>query len=123
MPEVSGFLASACPVARYIDDVIHWLVQFSLVLFLFSPPSPPPPPPHLSLGFVLVVDVFKCDGGAGSFPFVWGLMAELHCCSSQGGIISSYGLAANSGSPWILQAPNLHFSDAAVNQWIVLSTF
>ena len=55
MPEVSGFLASACPVARYIDDVIHWLVQFSLVLFLFSPP---PHPPHLSLGFVLVVAVF-----------------------------------------------------------------
>ena len=124
MPEVSGFLASACPVARYIDDVIHWLVQFSLVLFLFSPP------PHLSLGFVLVVAVFfsplmflSVTGGAGSFPFVWGLMAELHYCASQGGIISSYGLAANSGSPWILQAPNLHFSDAVVNQWIVLSTF
>ena len=50
-------------------------------------------------------------------------MAELHCCASHGGIISIYGLAANSGSPWILQAPNLHFSDAVVNQWIVLSTF
>ena len=25
------------------------------------------------------------------------------------------GLAANSGSPWILQAPNLHFRDAVVN--------
>ena len=54
--------------------------------------------------------------GACSFPFVWGLMAGLRCCASHGGIISIYGLAANSGSPWILQAPNLHFSDAVVNK-------
>ena len=140
MPEVSGLLACACPVARYIDHVIHWRVQFSLVLFFFFSahevlppifsPSPPPPRHHLCLGFVLVVAVFFFSPlmffsvtGACSFPFEWGLMAELHCCASHGGIISIYGLAANSGRPWILQAPNLHFSDAAVNQWIVLSTF
>ena len=42
-------------------------------------------------------------------------MAGLRCCASHGGIISIQGLAANSGSPWILQATNLHFSDAIVN--------
>ena len=36
-------------------------------------------------------------------------------CASHGGIISIEGLAANSRSPWILQAPNLHFGDAVVN--------
>ena len=99
---------------------------FPRVVFIFSPSPPAPPLPRLCsccCCFFFSTDVFKCDGGAGSFPFVWGFMAELHCCASQGGIISSYGLAANSGSPWILQAPNLHFSDAVVNQWIVLSTF
>ena len=39
-------------------------------------------------------------------------MAGLCCCASHGGIISIQGLAASSGSPWILQAPNLHFSVA-----------
>ena len=99
--------------------------SFPSCCFYFLPP-PPPPLPRLCSCCCRVffsTDVFKCDGGAGSFPFVWGLMAELHCCASQGGIISIYGLAANSGSPWILQAPNLHFSDAVVNQSIVLSTF
>ena len=41
-------------------------------------------------------------------------MAGLHCCVTHGGIISIYGLAAKSGSPWILQAPDLHFSDHEV---------
>ena len=27
MPEVSSLLVCACPVARYIDHVIHWRVQ------------------------------------------------------------------------------------------------
>lgn len=44
---------------------------------------------------------------AGSYPFVLGLMAGLRCCASHGRIISIKGLAVNSGSPWILQAPNL----------------
>ena len=42
-------------------------------------------------------------------------MAGLRCCASHGGIISIEGLAANSRSPWILQAPNLHFGDVVVN--------
>ena len=54
----------------------------------------------------------------GPFGLVWGLMAGLRCCASHGSIISIQGLAANSGSPWILQAPNLHFSDAVVNAQI-----
>ena len=85
------------------------------VFFFFSAHEVLPP--------ILFIFMFFSVTGACSFPFEWGLMAELHCCASHGGIISIYGLAANSGSPWILQAPNLHFSDAAVNQWIVLSTF
>ena len=44
-----------------------------------------------------------------------GLMAELRCCASLGGIISIEGLAAKSGSPWILKVPNLHFSSAVVD--------
>ena len=59
--------------------------------------------------------------GACSFPFVWGLMAGLCCCASHGGIISTKGLAANGESPWISQAPNLHFSDAVVNIYSSLS--
>ena len=51
---------------------------------------------------------------AGPFSLVWGLMAGSCCCASHRGIISILGLAANSGSPWIFQAPNLHFSDAVV---------
>ena len=54
-------------------------------------------------------DVFSVMGAC-SFPFLWGLMAGLCCCTSHGSIISIQGLAASSGSPWILQAPNLHFS-------------
>ena len=44
-------------------------------------------------------------------------MTGLHCCASHGGKLfqSTKGLATNSGSPWILQAPNLHFRDAVVN--------
>ena len=88
----------------------------------FQPFSLSPTPFH-SLGFVVVVVffvfffpplVFSSVTGACSFPFVWGLMAGLRCYASHGGIISILGLAVNSGSPWILQAPNLHFSDAAV---------
>ena len=45
-----------------------------------------------------------------------GLMAGLCCCASLGGILfQSRGLAAKSGSPWILKAPNLHFSSGVVN--------
>ena len=32
MPVVSGFLACAYPVARYIDHVIHWRAQFFFML-------------------------------------------------------------------------------------------
>ena len=100
----------------------YWFFQLMRFFQPFSSPL-------LSLGFVVFVSVFFSPlmflsvTGDCSFPFEWGLMARLHCCASHGGIISIYGLAANSGSPWILQAPNLHFSDAVVNQWIVLSTF
>ena len=59
--------------------------------------------------------------GVCSFPFVWGLMAGLPCSASHRGIISICGLAANSGSPYILQPPNLHLnSDAVVNGEITL---
>ena len=54
----------------------------------------------------------------GPVGLMWGLMAGLRCCASHGGIISIEGLVANSGSPWILHAPNLHFSDVVVNTQI-----
>ena len=37
MPEVSGVLTCACQVARYIDHVIHWRIQFSFMLGFFCP--------------------------------------------------------------------------------------
>ena len=77
-----------------------------------QPFSPPPPSPRLCWFFSTVV--FSVTGSC-SFLFVWGLMAGLRCCVSHGGITSTKVLAANSGSPWILQAPNPHFSDAVVN--------
>ena len=83
MAEVSGLLASTCPVARYINHVIHWRIQFSTMLSFFSQwgsfchfLSP-----LLSLGIVFVVVsfflhwCFSSGTGACSFPFVWGLMA------------------------------------------------
>ena len=108
--------------------LIHWCVQLSFVLgfsaheVLSAIFSLPHPLPLLRLCccccrffvFVFPPLVFSSVTGACSFPFVWGLMAGLRCYASHGGIISILGLAANSGSPWILQAPNLHFSDAAV---------
>ena len=36
MPVVSGLLARAYPVARYIDHVIHWRAQFSFMLGFFN---------------------------------------------------------------------------------------
>ena len=62
-------------------------------------------------------------GGPVPFLLCGGSWLSCIVVPAKGGIISSYGLAANSGSPWILQALNLHFSDAVVNQWIVLATF
>ena len=76
-------LACLCPVAGYIDHVMHWHVQLSFVLGSFShflPPSPLPPP---RLCCFFLHWCFFC-----SFPLVWGLMAGLHCCTSHGGIIS-----------------------------------
>ena len=59
-------LACACPVAGYIDHVIHWRVQFSFVLgsfnhFLLSPP----PLPNLCCFFstdVFGVAIFQSRG-------------------------------------------------------------
>ena len=74
---------------------------------------PSRPPPRL-VGF-FSTDVFQCDGclllsfGVGAHGWVallcqpWGHYFNLGA-----------ELAANSGSPWILQASNLHFSDAVV---------
>ena len=56
------------------------------------------------------VDQQSADSFLGELFFIFS-----HCCASHWGIISIYELAANSGSPWILQAPNLHFRDAVVN--------
>ena len=100
-------MASACPVAGYINHVMHWRVQFSFVLGSVSHFLPLPPPPRLCWFFS--TDVFSVTGAC-SFPFPWGLMVGLRCCASHGGIISISGLAASSGSPWILQAPNLHLA-------------
>ena len=98
MPEVSGLLACACPVACYIDHVIHWRVHFSFVL-VFSAHEVLSaiffPLPLLRLFLVVIVAVFffsplvlSSVTAACFFPFVWGLMAGLHCCASHGGIIS-----------------------------------
>ena len=95
------------------------------MLFFFQPMRffLPFSSPFLSLGFFLLVLklfsffstlVLSSVTAAGSYPFVLGLMTGLRCCASHGRIISIKGLAVNSGSPWILQAPNLHFSDAVV---------
>ena len=54
----------------------------------------------------------------GPFGLVCGLMTGLRCCASHGSIISIQGLAANGGSPWIVQASNLLFCDAVVNTQI-----
>ena len=78
----------------------------------------------LSQGFVVggggvpffSTGVFQCD----RCPFISfclgpGRMGGLCCCASHGGINYFYlGAGANSGSPWILQAPNLHFNDAVI---------
>ena len=101
-------------MAGHIDHVIPWHVQFSLRAGFCRPFSSPPALPLGLLGF-FSTDAFVSVTGACSFPLVWGLMAGLRCCASHEGIISILGLAANSGSTWILQAPNLHFSDAVVN--------
>ena len=95
-------------------------VQVSFVLGFFSQRgsfshSPPSSPWALLLLLLFSPLMFSSVMGAYSFPFVWGLMAGLRCCASHGSIISVKGLAVNSGSPWILQAPNLYFSDAVVN--------
>ena len=100
-------------MAGYINRVIPWRIQFSLRAGFCRPFFSPPALPLGLLGF-FSTDAFVSLTGAYSFPFVWGLMAGLRCCASHGGIISIQGLAANSGSPWILQAPNLHLSDAVV---------
>ena len=125
MPELSGLLACACPVARYIDDVIHWRVLLLFLMLFFSAHEvlsaiffPLPLPRLFFVGieavFFFSTLVLSSVTAAGSYPFVLGLMAGLRCCASHGRIISIKGLAVNSGSPWILQAPNLHFSDAVV---------
>ena len=84
MPEVSGLLACACPVASYIDHVILWHVRFSFVWF-FSAHEVLSSVffPLLSPGFVVVVVVV-----AVFFFLHWGLIAGLPCCASHGGIIS-----------------------------------
>ena len=94
------------------------------MLFFFSPWGsfaiffPLPLPRLFFVGieavFFFSTLVLSSVTAAGSYPFVLGLMAGLRCCASHGRIISIKGLAVNSGSPWILQAPNLHFSDAVV---------
>ena len=78
-------LASSCPVAGYIDRVIHCRVQFLFVLGSVSHFLPLPPPPRLCCFFSS--DVFSVMGAC-SFPFMWGLMAGLRCCASREGIIS-----------------------------------
>ena len=78
-------LACACPVAGYIDHVIHWRVQFSFVLGSVSHFLTLPSPPGF-VGFSPMM--FVSVTGACCFPFVWGLMAGLRCCASHGGIIS-----------------------------------
>ena len=48
------------------------------------------------------VDIFfQCVTCLVLFSFVWGCIARLLC---------SWGLAAKSGSHWIIQAPNLHLA-------------
>ena len=96
---------------RSCDSLAHSVFLRTRFCQPFSSPSPSP------LGFpgFSPLMFFLSVTGACSFPFMWGLMVGLHCCANHGGIISIQGLAANSGSPWILQVSNLHFSDAVVN--------
>ena len=95
-----------------------WRVEVSFVQLFFlprcffqpiflptlPPPSPLPPPCCSFLYRVL----FQCDRCIFCLLYVRGLMAGFRCCASNRGVISIQGLAAKSGSPWILQAPNLH---------------
>ena len=62
-------LACACPVAGYIDHVIHRCVQFPFVLGSvshFLPASRPPP----RLCWFFSTDVFQCDGSL-FLNFLW----------------------------------------------------
>ena len=55
-------LVCTCPVAGYIDHVIHWCFSVFLCARFCQPFSFPPPP--LPLGFVsfFSMDVFQCGG-------------------------------------------------------------
>ena len=89
--------------------------------------------PLLSQGFVVggggvpffSTGVFQCD----RCPFISfcvgpGRMGGLCCCASHGGINYFYlGAGANSGSPWILQAPNLHFNDVVILLTLYIKNF
>ena len=107
-------MACACLVAGYIDHMIPWRIQFSLRAGFCRLFSSPPALPLGLLGFSPPT-FFQCDGclflsfGVGAHGWVALL------CQSWGHYFNLKGLATNSGSPWILQAPNLHFSDAVVN--------
>ena len=70
-------------------------------------------PPLGGLGFSPLM-FFQCDWCL-FLSFAVGAHGWVALLCQSWGIISIQGLAANSGSPWILQAPNLHFSDAVVN--------
>ena len=117
--EVSTLLACACPVACYIDYVIQRHIDFSLMLCCLSHEvlSPIFSSPLLFLWFFLHwyfsvwwVPVYFLLCGCS-----W---LALHCCASYGGISSN-----KVGSPWTLQAPNLHLADAFFNgtiRWIMV---
>ena len=80
-------LACACPVAGYIDHMIHWRFQFSFVLGSVSHFPPLSPSPLGFVGFFLPLMFFSVTGAC-PLHFLWGLMAGLCCCASHGGIIS-----------------------------------
>ena len=74
-------LACLCPVAGYIDHVMHWHVQLSFVLGSFShflPPSPLPPP-FLPLGFVVFFSTDVFSVWRVPVPFLWCADSWLGC--------------------------------------------
>ena len=112
-------LACACPVAGYIDHVIHWRVSVFLCARFCQPFSSSPP---LPLGFVsfFSTDAFQCDRCL-FLSFRVGAHGWLALLCQSWGHYFNLGLAANSGSPLILQAPNLHLAmQLLTRKWWVI---
>ena len=125
-----GMRMPVCYVFHMIDERVEvsFVQLFFLPLGFFQPiflpttpppyPLPPPPPPSTtSLFFFLYRFIFQCDRCIFCLLYVRGLMAGFRCCASHGGVTSIQGLAAKSGSPWILQAPNLHLVIKVFKLW------